>query len=146
MTITTHLQPRDWTLLALAAAGGREVSPVQLQKSMFLLGRQMPEAVGDGFYKFEPYNYGPFDRRVYVDAEHMQAQGLTSLNNQGRFTTYAATPQGMRRALQLREANPRAAAYLDQVVKWALSLSFTQLVRAIYEQYPEMREKSVFVG
>ena len=52
----------------------------------------------------------------------------------------------MRRALQLREANPRAAAYLDQVVKWALSLSFTQLVRAIYEQYPEMREKSVFVG
>jgi hypothetical protein len=27
----------DWTLLAIAAGGGQSLSPVQLQKSLFLL-------------------------------------------------------------------------------------------------------------
>jgi len=37
-----------------------------------------------------------------------------------------------------------AVAYLREVVPWAQSLSFNELVRAIYEAYPEPRANSVF--
>ena len=61
----------DWTLLAICAGGFRGLSPVQLQKTLFLLGKQLPEAVTADFYDFQAYHYGPFDRTVYVDAERL---------------------------------------------------------------------------
>ena len=36
----TTLRRRDWTLLAVAAAGGASLTPVQLQKILFLLGER----------------------------------------------------------------------------------------------------------
>ena len=33
------LQKKDWTLLAIALADGQPLSPVQLQKSVFLFGK-----------------------------------------------------------------------------------------------------------
>lgn len=44
---------RDWTLLALAAAEGGAVTPAQLQKSLFLLGRSMASDVGYHYYTFK---------------------------------------------------------------------------------------------
>ena len=34
--------------------------------------------------------------------------------------------------------------YISRVFQWVRALSFEQLVRAIYAQYPEMKENSVF--
>jgi len=34
--------------------------------------------------------------------------------------------------------------YLDDVVEWTRSLSFTELVKAIYQDYPDMKANSVF--
>jgi len=36
----TTLRRRDWTLLAVAAAGGAPLTPVQLQKTLSLLGER----------------------------------------------------------------------------------------------------------
>ncbi len=36
----TTLRRRDWTLLAVAAAGGAPLTPVQSQKILFLLGER----------------------------------------------------------------------------------------------------------
>src|SRR5439155_6656754 len=54
--------PRSaWVLLALLAAEGHSLTPVQLQKCLFLLGSRRPKDVGRDFYHFRPYDYGPFD-------------------------------------------------------------------------------------
>src|SRR5947209_2707195 len=66
---------KDWTLLAICSANGNGLSPVQLQKALFLLSREMPNAVGN-FYHFTAYHYGPFDRAVYDDAERLAADGM----------------------------------------------------------------------
>ena len=139
------IRREHWVLLAITAAGGRPLSPVQLQKSLFVLGREMCEAVGDGFYNFRPYNYGPFDSDVYADAEMLASRGLVNISQPWRWKEYAATPAGMREAEQVKgEAPPAATAYLAKIVAWARSLSFQDLVRAIYARYPDTRAKSIF--
>jgi len=148
-TILTPMRRADWTLLALAAAEGQSLSPVQLQKSLFLLSRECTADVGDDFYNFEPYNYGPFDSAVYSDAAALEADGLARrVFYQGRsWAEYAATEEGLAAAESVRRRAPqRAATYLTAVVAWAQRLSFDQLVRAIYAKYPDTRARSIFRG
>jgi hypothetical protein len=45
-----------------------------------------------------------------------------------------------------RLANAKGVAFLAKVVDWVASLSFPQLVRAIYEKYPRFKANSVFTG
>jgi hypothetical protein len=136
---------KDWNLLTLSAAGGGSISPAQLQKVLFLLQTAFPEAVGQG-YIFRPYHYGPFDADVYCDAESLEAEGLVQIRRaSGGWKEFSPTPQGLQRAEALeRQADPHATAYLRQLVTWARSLSFADLVRSIYSAYPEMRVRSIF--
>ncbi|MGC9971907.1 MAG: hypothetical protein ABSE56_15100 [Bryobacteraceae bacterium] len=138
----------DWTLCAIGLAGDRGLSPVQLQKTLFLLGEERAEEVGPDFYQFIPYNYGPFDASVYHDASSLADEGFVSISCSVRgFNIYSITPKGARHAEETqRFAHPRAIEYLKRVVDWAQGLSFSQLVRAIYAKYPEYRENSVFQG
>ena len=83
---TATLQRKDWTLLAIALAGGLPLSPAQLQKAVFLFGEQMPKDVlPEDFYDFQPYNYGPFCRDVYTDAEELAAEGLVEISADPRL-------------------------------------------------------------
>jgi uncharacterized protein YwgA len=137
---------RNWLLLAVDAAGASGLTPAQLQKSLFLLERASPEKLS-GFYNFSPYNYGPFSKQIYDDAEEMAGQGnLVIAQAPGmRFSEYIITPQGQEVAANLRRrAEPQAVEYLQRVVAWARKQSFSQLIRAIYKQYPEFRVNSVF--
>ncbi|MBI4506702.1 MAG: hypothetical protein HY691_14300 [Chloroflexi bacterium] len=141
------LERKDWALLAIAAAKGEPVSPVQLQKSLFLLGRELGNLVGEEFYEFEPYNYGPFAIAVYQDAEELAEEALITITRppHSRYNKYRATAAGLEEAARIRDQAPaRAAAYLDKAVAWARRLSFSELVQAIYAKYPETRVNSVF--
>jgi len=141
------MQRQDWTLLALSCAHGAGLSPAQLQKVLFVLGTEIPDAVRPAFYCFTPYHYGPFDAAIYRDAETMMMQGLVAISSDGRTRYYSATPAGRRRAALLHQTAPRnAVEYLDAVVKWAQSLSFSQMIKAVYAKYPEMSVNSVFRG
>jgi uncharacterized protein YwgA len=139
---------RDWVLLALDYAAPQALSPAQLQKSLFLLGAELPRHLGTNeFYTFVPYNYGPFSRQVYDDAEILAAHGLVAMLKEPgvSYPQYAATQDGQMLAATLRaKANPIATAYLERVVNWAKRQSFAQLVRSIYERYPAYRQNSVF--
>lgn len=143
------LLPEDWTLLVIAAGGARPLEPVQLQKSLFLLAKRLPPErlrVRE-FYSFAPYDYGPFCRDVYDDAERLERDGLIQIERPPytRFNRYTPTPAGLQRAEELRKMlDEPTRVYLQSVVDWTVSLSFNQLVSAIYDAYPEMREKSVF--
>src|SRR6266568_3645095 len=96
---------QTWLLIALDFAGSRALSPAQLQKSLFLLGRELPEKLGTSeFYSFRPYNYGPFCKQIYEDAEWFAEKGFVSISQTfGRqYSEYAITPQGHTRAAQFR--------------------------------------------
>jgi hypothetical protein len=123
------MERKDWTLLALAAAKGEPLSPVQLQKSLFLLGKVHARRVGRRFYTFQPYH----GLAVVTMAPH------------GRWSEYRASAEGVARSKAVRAEAPNAAVeYLERAVEWCRSLSFQQLVRAIYAKYPEFRQNSVF--
>lgn len=135
---------RDWVLLALYFGGAKGLSPVQLQKSLFLLGMEVQEVQGN-FYEFFPHNYGPFCKDVYADAEAMAEVGLVVIERQQSYSTYLIAPAGQARIDEIKAVIPRRAFdYLQSAVKWAQAQSFSGLVRAIYDKYPQFRVNSVF--
>ncbi|GMV07916.1 MAG: hypothetical protein AMXMBFR53_41910 [Gemmatimonadota bacterium] len=140
---------RDWTLLAIASGDAAVTQPVQLQKALFLLGEKLtPDHLGtEAFYEFTPYDYGPFSKAVYSDAEALEAEGLVAIRRppDTRFNLYVATLAGQQRAAELRGGlSPEASEYLDRLMSWVRSLSFQELVKAIYQSFPEMKANSVF--
>ena len=136
---------KDWTLLAISFNEGEAMSPVQLQKTLFLLGEKWPADVGRGYYKFVPYYYGPFCRDIYDDADRLALDGLVRVDRTGRWNAYSVTAAGAATATQLARRTPRRAAkYLRAAVDWARPLSFQELVTAIYKEFPSQRERSVF--
>src|SRR5262245_56710704 len=128
---------KEWTLLALAAAEGRPLSPVQLQKVLFVFSREMPGVVR-GAFAFKAYNYGPFDASICTDAEELEREGLVHIARSNRWTEYSATPAGMSYSAEIaRLIDAQATVYLAQLVTWARGLSLNDLVRAIYARYPD---------
>ena len=53
----------DWLLLVLAAAEGDALSPLQLQKSLFLVGHGLAGLVSTDFYDFQPHALARSPRR-----------------------------------------------------------------------------------
>jgi uncharacterized protein YwgA len=85
---------QDWTLLAVSFAESSGISPVRLQKSLFILGQELPSEVGNDFYQFSAYNYGPFSKQIYLDAERLAIDGYIAIDKTGRYPMYFATAQG----------------------------------------------------
>ena len=140
---------RHWLLLAIGLSDNG-LSPVLTQKTMFLLGKEAGDYLGEEeFYTFIPYDYGPFDSAIYTDVEELIRQGfVTQEGVPGRsWSMYRLTPQGQRVVEKLQSLGHSAAvAYLGSVVKWATSQSFSGLLRAIYAKYPDYQARSVFSG
>jgi hypothetical protein len=141
---------REVVLVLLAAAGGSPLTPVQLQKAAFLVQRQAPWLIKGAPFKFEPYDYGPYDRQVYHEAETLAAKGdvlVVPHGGGGRWNTYAATGQGVSAAQALLAKQPaKVQDYLRNVTRWVMSQSFSGLVKSIYAAYPDMKVNSVFQG
>jgi uncharacterized protein YwgA len=143
------MRRQDWTLLTLGIADGQFLTPVQMQKSLFLFQKKFPFVAGDNYYNFQPYNYGPFDASIYHDAETLSEEGfaLVSKPPGQRWFVYSATPQGIREANKIKGQVPiQAAQELESIVNRVKSLSFSELVNEVYKEYPEYKVNSVFQG
>ena len=141
------MERQDWLILVLARGGS--LSPVQIQKALFLLGREAPEAVADSFYNFQPYDYGPFDASIYTDAFELQAQGLVAIENPASrgWRRYSLTGDGQEKAQGLEAGiDEGTLVALSSTLSWVKRQSFSDLVRTIYENYPEFKVNSVFRG
>ena len=137
----------DFLLIVVAAGGGTPLTPVQLQKSLFLIGENLKGEIPDPFYNFEPYHYGPFDADVYVDADSLESRGLLVSvgSSQGTWLDRTMTPAGIKRVSDTeKELSDVGRAYIQAVVEWAQSLSFNSLIKSIYTHYPQYRKNSVF--
>jgi hypothetical protein len=140
------IERKYWTLLVLNAAGSNGLSPVQLQKCLFLIGQNLSHEVGDSFYSFVPYNYGPFDPAIYADAQRLVDEKLATVARVAgkNWAYYVITTEGKEVAHTI-SISSQARAYIDEVVQWVLRLSFAQLLSAIYQAYPEYKANSVFL-
>jgi uncharacterized protein len=144
-----HLSKKDWTLLVIDAAKPDVLTPIQLQKALFLIGQRVPEAGEHDFYKFVPHNFGPFSKDVYRDVEAQKNDGfIDEIISQGQnWPEYRVSQTGTSQAALLREAMLTPALnYVDQLVKWVQAQSFRDLLHAVYAAYPHFATKSVFNG
>ena len=142
------MERQDWLLLVLAAAGGKPLSPLQLQKSLFLVGHDLAKLVRSDFYTFRPFDYGPFDATVYRDAEDQAAQGLVTVRSHPvTKRVFSLTTTGVTRARVLETELPvEAVRHCRYIVQWAQSQTFQELTQAIYERFPAYAERSVLPG
>ena len=143
------LTRQDWLLLALSKSPGGAMSPLRVQKVLFLFGQEVGDSVGPGFYSFEPYDYGPFDAAVYVDLRRMMSAGkVRGVWRAGRsWQSYMVTASGRKAALALeKEADARLTEFLGRIVAWVRARSFSELLRSVYAAYPEFAVNSVFRG
>lgn len=111
---------REKLLLAmLATANGQTFEPVHVQKAMFLLARAHEGLFDDDSrYNFTPYDYGPFDSQVYVDAEYLHNEGLASIQSAPDygFKFYGATPKGLVTGTRiLEDLGQEAAAIIRRI-------------------------------
>lgn len=139
------MERNELVLAALAPGGGHRFTPVQVQKLLFLIDRQIPEHVGGPHFHFEAYHYGPFDSSVYHALEALESAGLVSIDYSYPPRTYALTPTGLERGMGLlNKLDPKVKAFIEQTCNFVRTNSFSSLVSAIYKAYPEMRANSVF--
>ena len=76
-----------WLLLVLSMSGKGGLSPVQLQRSLFLVAQKREEQVGAGFYEFEEANgSAPTSPSLYEDidapvaAAHIEKEWMPDLS------------------------------------------------------------------
>ena len=141
---TVTLERLDLLLALLAASGGDHYDPSRLEKSMFLLTRNLADVVvvTDGHYNFLPYNFGPVDLQVLRDVKTLADKGLASvtLKPDSLLELYSATQKGNIQGNKILEAMPaNCMDYIKEVSQWVRTTNFFQLVASIYADYPDMK-------
>jgi hypothetical protein len=123
------LAREDWTLLVMATAK-RSLLPIQLQKSLYLLGQKFPRLTAGAFYTFRAISSGQFSEEVSRDANLLAMVGLVSIDvidPGGR--AYRVTPAGLERARELESrSDPEAIQFLRRTVAWVRTRSLDQLL------------------
>lgn len=136
---------RDIVLAGLSAAKQNFHTPVQLQKLFFLIDRNLHEEIGGPIFDFQPYSYGPFDSAVNDTLFELQSKGLVTSRANVGWRDYALTEEGLSEGIKiLSNLSSEARDYIERLSEFVRSLSFSQLVSAIYKEYPEMKVNSVF--
>jgi hypothetical protein len=139
-----HCRPMkrtDMLLAALAAAERRSFHPAHLQKSLFLIDYKLPRLFD------QRYDFRPYDKEVYVDADALQRAGLVSITRQPGewYRTYRVTAEGLRTGHSILAAMPpQSAQFVRQIVGLVTSLPFRDFVSAIYRAFPELKVNGVF--
>ena len=137
----------SWVLAGMTATGKSSLRPVHVQKLFFLLDERVAVGLGDRFFSFQPYDYGPFDKAVYESLESLGDAGLVEITSTSSgLRSYELTATG--RARGTAELSKLPAPTQDKIrslAEWVAGQDFASLVSAVYKAYPAMRANSVFV-
>ena len=142
---------QEMLLLLISKADDPGLDPVRIMKGQFLLAMETPEdwMESDARYEFVPYNYGPYSSEIYRDLATLERIGLisgTALRGRS-WRYYVSTGRGTRFAKNVSSnLSPDLVNYVGQILAFICSLSFTELLRAIYHKYPAFAVNSVFAS
>lgn len=140
---------KEIVLAALAGSNGEWFTPVQVQKLLFVMDRELADRIGGPYFEFAPYDYGPFDAAVYSTLEGLCLEGLVEIeySPNTRWSKYRLTLAGVEKGRCALETMPQEVCnFVRSLSEWVRSLSFAELVSAIYRRYPDMKAKSIFRG
>ncbi len=141
--MSIRVASREDILIAIVeAAGHHGLDRLQLQKSVFLVGEEFNGKLPTNFYQFRPHSYGPFAPTVYSDIERLCDGPLVNVaydsRNRPRYSQEPSVKSDMPRLSE------ELASGVQDIVDWVTSMSFDELVRAIYYLYPEQQKNSQF--
>jgi len=150
-SVMSTLNKKNLTLIALGMAYPDKLSPVQLQKTVFLFQQCLEEggwtSIIDKFYQFQPYDYGPFCQDIYEDTHDLSKQGLATIERSpnSQFLLYGASETGRSKSQQLEShLMPPVKEYFNNLSAWVRHQTFSSLLSSIYEKYPSMAVNSIF--
>jgi DNA-binding PadR family transcriptional regulator len=137
----------DWLLLLLRTADSPTgpLDPIRIQKALFYVSRD-PNVPEHEKYVFEPYNYGPYSKQIYLDLDDLVARGLVEpiLDASRRWSRYALTLAGAGHAAELRgQMSPSWSQLVDAARELVTSLSFQELLRKVYREHPAFAVNSI---
>jgi hypothetical protein len=130
-------------LLAAGAQGPFALDPIRTMKGCFIVSqRGRPE--WRSLFQFEAYDYGPFDRSVYVARDALIARGDVAVDSSGRYESYSLTDAGSAAAERMASTLDSAEAeWLHSVGRYVCSKSFSALLTEIYGRFPAFATRSV---
>jgi len=133
-------------LAVLSASKGAQYTPVKIQKLFFLLDRNLGEQIGGPHFNFAPYHYGPFDKEVYQELNKLQLDKLVNLNfGYNNLKQYSLSAEGQKLGETIfSEFSDEHKDYIKKMNSYVLTLSFEQLIKAIYSEYPDTKVNSIF--
>lgn len=133
----------DILLAIIASAGGKPLEPVHLQKVAFLVAQEFEGELPEDYYEFDKYRYGPFSAIIYADADLLDYWGQIEIHWHAQHSKrkYTIVDRHVIEALDIPE---HILNYIRKTVAWAIKMSFDELVRSIYFEFPEYRENSAF--
>lgn len=166
------IETDDAIVLLLGAPGGSQPpghleGVTRLEKLIFLLERETParDWMTDKA-DFQSYRFGPFSSKVYQAVDTLAAadivrdsaekspdnsdrwESVSALMEEGDLDPYTTRDFGLTDrgkdyyAALLRELPPNAEQILSGFKKRFASLPLRQLVRYVYERYPQFTDKS----
>ena len=146
---TIKMKRQELMLAALSTAGQRCFSPVQVQKLFFLIDRRLAKGTGGPHFDFQPYDYGPFDQIVYQELDVLHSTGYVDVSDGSPWDPrqYSLTDSGLQKGKEiLAKLESPTQSGISRLADFVRSVSFGQLVSAIYREYPETKVNSVFNG
>lgn len=154
-TAKIAIDKRTDVLLLLLHIVGDIFGRTKLVKLLFVTGKETnaSQAVPDYFAHFA-YNYGPFDDVIFRDVEALARLGLIDTRPPRALppgqrqvdAVYRLTPKGKKFAAALaraQETAPGLVQELSEIARKYGRLSLDDLVRYVYETYPESTTKSL---
>lgn len=119
------------------------VSPLQIMKGLFLLSKELKL---ENFYTFEPYLYGPCSFDIYNDLNALLRENLLTTIKflPSYWSYYRVTPQGIEKSKKiLQTAGQEMVTKMKEIKKIVVSKGFIDLLKYIYEKYPEYAVNSI---
>jgi hypothetical protein len=144
------LNQEDLLLAGMSASKEAVYTPVQLQKLFFLIDKEIGNRIGGPYFNFIPYNYGPFDKHLYDYLKNLENQGKVQIliSASSSLPKYKVTTKGFEEGERVLNEGieQKLSGYIKLLNEYVLSLSFSDLLSAIYKKYPDMKKNSIFVN
>ncbi len=140
------MNKEDWLLLIIGEAGDRGLTPIRMQKSLFLIKQNLGGEIEGDFYDFEPYNYGPFCKSIYKDTDKLESEDLIRIDmpDNKKWIECIVTVNGKERVQKIKNSlSPNVLKYIEDLVIWISKLSFREIISYIYKKYPQFKENSI---
>lgn len=141
------MDKKQLTLIIIKFGGEQGLTPLKLQKGLFLISKKFGNLIDSDFYDFKPYNYGPFAKEIYQDTNELERENLVKVSRENKWDEFSITQKGSIEAdkIMAKKLDSQTRENLGKYINWINSLTFNQLTSYIYDNYKEYKVNSIIV-